>query len=101
MIRSIAAAGPALIVATSAHAMTPAPIPQANRITTQIAYRCGPFMTRINGSLAPQRSLAISSASCEPASQPGFRHTAIGRSLSNCACSPRVPSRKCELMSVH
>jgi hypothetical protein len=49
MIRLIAAAGLVLLVATSANAMTPAPIAQTNEMTTQVAFGCGPFRTRIGG----------------------------------------------------
>jgi hypothetical protein len=50
MIRLIAVAGFALSVATSAQAMTPAPIPQThNDMITQIAAACGPGRTRVNG----------------------------------------------------
>jgi hypothetical protein len=50
MIRLIAAAGFALSIATSAQAMTPAPIPQTNSdMITKIAAACGPGRTRING----------------------------------------------------
>jgi len=50
MIKLIAVAGFALSVATSAQAMTPAPIPQThNDMITQIAAACGPGRTRVNG----------------------------------------------------
>ncbi len=50
MIRLIAVAGFALAVATSAQAMTPAPIiPQSDGMITQVAYGCGPGRTRIHG----------------------------------------------------
>jgi hypothetical protein len=49
MIRLIAIAGFALAVATSAEAMTPAPIPQPDGIMTQVAYGCGPGRTRRGG----------------------------------------------------
>ena len=50
MIKLIAIAGFALSVATSAQAMTPAPIPQThNDMITQIAAACGPGRTRVNG----------------------------------------------------
>jgi hypothetical protein len=41
MIRLIAVAGFALAVATSAQAMTPAPIPQPDGMITQVAAGCG------------------------------------------------------------
>jgi hypothetical protein len=50
MIKLIAVAGFALSIATSAQAMTPAPIPQPkNDMFTQIAAACGPGRTRVNG----------------------------------------------------
>ena len=50
MIRLFAVLGIALCVATSARAMTPAPIPQIeNDEITQIAAACGPGRTRVNG----------------------------------------------------
>jgi hypothetical protein len=50
MIKLIAVAGFALSVATSAQAMTPAPIPQTRSdMITQIAAACGPGRTRVNG----------------------------------------------------
>jgi hypothetical protein len=48
MIRLIAGAGLALAIATSAHAMTPAPI-QADSMVTQVAVGCGPGRTMVNG----------------------------------------------------
>jgi hypothetical protein len=49
MIRLIAVAGFALAVATSAEAMTPAPIPHSDGMITQAAYACGPGRTRVGG----------------------------------------------------
>jgi len=49
MIRLIAVAGFALAVATSAEAMTPAPIHQPDGMITQVAYACGPGRTRVGG----------------------------------------------------
>ena len=49
MIRLIAVAGFALVVATSAQAITPVSIPQPDGMMTQVAFGCGPFRTRING----------------------------------------------------
>ena len=49
MIRLIAVAGFALLVATSTQAMTPAPIPQPDGMVTQVALACGVGMTRVNG----------------------------------------------------
>jgi hypothetical protein len=50
MIRLIAVAGFAFLVATSAQGMTPAPIAQPDdNMITQIAAACGPGRTRVNG----------------------------------------------------
>ena len=49
MIRLIAVAGFALSVATSAQAMTPAPLPQPDDMITQVAVGCGLGRTRVNG----------------------------------------------------
>jgi hypothetical protein len=49
MIRLIAVAGFALSVATSTHAMTPAPIPQPDGMIAQVALACGVGRTRVNG----------------------------------------------------
>ena len=50
MIRLIAIAGFSLAIATSAQAMTPAPIPQPDDgMITPVAYGCGPFRTLVNG----------------------------------------------------
>lgn len=49
MLRSIAVAGFALFVATSAQAITPAPPPQVDELVTRVAVGCGPGRTRVNG----------------------------------------------------
>lgn len=49
MIRLIAVAGFALALATSAQAMTPAPISQPDGPFTQVAAACGAGRTRVNG----------------------------------------------------
>jgi len=49
MIRLIAAAGFVLAVATSAQAITPAPIPQSDGMITQVRLGCGPGRTRVGG----------------------------------------------------
>jgi hypothetical protein len=49
MIRLISVAGFALAVATSAEAMTHAPIHQPGSMITQAAYTCGPGRTRVGG----------------------------------------------------
>ena len=49
MIRLIAVAAFALAVATPAQAMSPAPLPQLEGMTTQIAVGCGVGRTRVNG----------------------------------------------------
>jgi hypothetical protein len=49
MIRLTALACFALAFATSALAMTPAPIPRLDEVITQVAVGCGPGRTRVNG----------------------------------------------------
>jgi hypothetical protein len=49
MIKLVAAAGFLVAVATSAHAITPAPIPQPDGMVTQVRLGCGPFRTRVAG----------------------------------------------------
>ena len=49
MIRLIAAAGFIVAVATSAQAITPAPIPQSDGMITQVRFGCGPGRTRVAG----------------------------------------------------
>jgi hypothetical protein len=49
MIRMIAAAGFALAVATSAQAMTPAPLAQPDHMVTQVRQSCGMGRVMING----------------------------------------------------
>lgn len=49
MVKLIAIVGFALATATSAQAMTPAPISQPEGFITQAAYGCGPGRTRIHG----------------------------------------------------
>ncbi len=49
MIRLIAVAAFALAVATSAEAMTPAPIYQPEGVITQVALGCGLGRTRVGG----------------------------------------------------
>jgi hypothetical protein len=49
MLRLIAVAGFALAVATSAQAMTPAPIPQPDGMITQVRLGCGLGRTRVGG----------------------------------------------------
>ena len=39
----------ALVVATSAQAMLPMPLHQPSGMTSQVAFWCGPFRTRVNG----------------------------------------------------
>lgn len=48
MIRSIAVAALSLIILTSAHAMTRAPM-QSEGMITQVAVGCGPGRTMVNG----------------------------------------------------
>ena len=49
MIRLIAVAGFALAVATSAQALSPAPLPQPDGMITQVRLGCGPGRTRVGG----------------------------------------------------
>src|SRR5690348_10009519 len=49
MMRLIAAAGFVVAVATSAVAITPAPVAQPGEMITEVAYGCGPFRTRVRG----------------------------------------------------
>lgn len=49
MLKSIAVAGLALAVATSAQGMTPAPLAPPNDMVTQVAVGCGMGRTRVNG----------------------------------------------------
>jgi hypothetical protein len=49
MIRLIAVAAIALVVATSAQAMSPAPLQQPDGMTTQVAFGCGPGRTLVRG----------------------------------------------------
>jgi hypothetical protein len=49
MLRLIAVAGFVVAVATSAQAMTPAPIPQSDGMITQVRLGCGPGRTRVGG----------------------------------------------------
>ena len=49
MIRLIAVAGFALLVATTTQAMTPAPIPQPDGMIAQVALACGVGRTRVGG----------------------------------------------------
>ena len=49
MTRLIAAAGFAVMLAASAQAMTPATLPPAEDMITQIRFGCGPGRTRVGG----------------------------------------------------
>jgi hypothetical protein len=49
MIRLIAAAGFVVALATSAQAITPAPLPQPDGMITQVSLGCGPGRTRVAG----------------------------------------------------
>ena len=49
MLRLFAVAGFALAVATSAQAITPAPITQPDGMITQVRFGCGPGRTRVAG----------------------------------------------------
>ena len=48
MMKLIAVAAFSLAAATSAQAMSPAPLHQPS-MTTQVAFGCGPFRTRVGG----------------------------------------------------
>jgi hypothetical protein len=49
MIKLIAVASFVLVVATSAQAMTAAPIHQQDGLIAQVAFGCGPGRTRVGG----------------------------------------------------
>jgi len=49
MIRWFTAATFALLLGTSAQAMTPAPLAQPDSMITRVAAACGPGRTRVNG----------------------------------------------------
>jgi hypothetical protein len=49
MLRLFTVAGFALAVATSAHAMSPAPLTQPDGMITQVRLGCGPGRTRVEG----------------------------------------------------
>lgn len=49
MLRLIAVAGFALLVTSSAQALTPAPMPQPESIVSEVAAACGAGRTRVNG----------------------------------------------------
>jgi hypothetical protein len=49
MIRSLTVAAFALALASSAQAMSPAPLHQPEAMTTQVAVGCGVGRTRVNG----------------------------------------------------
>ena len=58
MIRVIAVAGFALVVATSAQAFTPAPFPEPDGMITEIAAACGAGRTRVNGVCVARTTVA-------------------------------------------
>jgi hypothetical protein len=49
MVRLIAVSAFALALATSAQAMSPAPLHQTDAMTTQVSFRCGIGRTRVHG----------------------------------------------------
>jgi hypothetical protein len=49
MLRLIAVAVAGLALATSAQALTPAPLHQPNGMVTQVRYACGPGRTMVAG----------------------------------------------------
>jgi hypothetical protein len=74
MIRLIAAAGFVVAVATSALAITPAPVPQADGVATQIAYGCGPFRTRIRGVCVARTTVRQTRRAVRRAYRRGYRY---------------------------
>ena len=67
MTRLIAVAGFALAVATSAHAITPAPIPQSDGMITQVRLGCGVGRTMVAGRCVANHD------SPDPSSRPQVR----------------------------
>jgi hypothetical protein len=57
MFRLIALAAFAVAITTSAQAMTVAPVHQPEGMITQVAWACGPGMTRINGVCVAQTTV--------------------------------------------
>ena len=49
MVRLVAVAALALIIATSSQAMSPAPLRQPDGMTIQVAFFCGPGRTLVGG----------------------------------------------------
>ena len=49
MIKLVAIASLTLLIAASAQAMTPAPIPQTDSMIERVALACGPGRTRVGG----------------------------------------------------
>ena len=49
MIKLVAVAAFALAIATSAHAMSPAPLHQSDGMVTQVRHACGAGMHMVNG----------------------------------------------------
>ena len=105
MLRLMIATGFALMVATSAQGMTPAPLPQLDDMVTQVAVGCGPGRTRVEMAYAwrgPRfaRPAGPSAGACDirPAfAQPtserqrtGVRSTIVGRQS---PCSSNSPTR--------
>ena len=62
MIKLIAAAGFALAIATSAQAMTPAPLAQPDHMITQVRMGCGAGMEWLTVSASPEPVCAMSAA---------------------------------------
>src|SRR6516162_8076301 len=71
MIRLIAVAGFAIAVATSAQAMTLAPLPQPDAMITQVAVGCGPGRTMVTGVCDGPETFALHGSS-EHATQENF-----------------------------
>jgi hypothetical protein len=57
MMKSIAIAVFALAITTSAQAMPVVPVHQPDGLTTQVAFGCGPFRTRIAGVCVARSSI--------------------------------------------
>jgi hypothetical protein len=57
MIKIIGIAGFALMLATAAQAMTPAPLAAQGGPVAQVAFRCGPGMTLVRGVCVPRSTV--------------------------------------------
>jgi hypothetical protein len=75
MIKLIAVAAFAFAVATSAEAMTAAPIHQPDNIITQVAYGCGMGRTRIGGVCVARTTCVTSADACDGPATSALRGT--------------------------